>query len=91
MPLMTCSTACRLVTLLALAIGCGRGTAPARPEPLVTQRAPCLRAPMPPPSQAWIGTVYSAQATDVEAALWQRIEALELWAARAWASCGTAR
>lgn len=77
--------ACLLVTLLALAPACWRRT----PAPVATVRVPCLRSPAPPPSSEWIATAYSVpERTDV---LWQRIELLERWAARAWAACGGRR
>lgn len=90
MPWTTCLPRCLLVMLLVLASACWRGTsAPVRPQPTVVERAPCLRHQAPPPGRAWIEAIYSDPArTDLEALLWQRIETLELYAARAWAACG---
>ena len=91
MPWMTCSARCLLVMLLVLVSACCGGTRPqpVRPQPTAVERAPCLRHQAPPPGRAWIEAIYSDPArTDLEALLWQRIETLEQYAARAWAACG---
>lgn len=80
-----------MAMLLVLASACSHGggvkPAPIPCPPAAVVRAPCLKtAPPRPPS---IETLSRLPPADLESFLWRRIELLELWSSKAWASCGT--
>lgn len=85
-----------MVMLQVLASGCCGGSGRVKPAhvptpPVVAAPSPCSSADRIPQWRVPATRISLSQGTDLETLLWQRIDDLEMYAARVKASCGTPR